>query len=391
MAETAAHLVDNVVPMVPVRQVVLSLPFKLRYKMAWDHDLTRAVLAVFHRAVSGFYRARAKEQGIKGAKTGGVTVIQRVGGSLNLNVHFHHAALDGVFTMSESGEPRFHKVPSPTQEQIAGLVKTIRKRVIRLLAKRGITIGGEDMEFDELADEYPALAGTYAASVQNLVALGPRSGRRVMRLWRELDQDPVRYKSRWHARLNGFDIHMGVAFEASQRDKLERLLRYMLRPPVAQSRLRELPDGKISLSLKTEWMDGTTHVVFEPLELVEKLAAAIARPQVNQIVYHGVLAPHSKWRKAVVAYGRPSKTSEGGPEENRERPDNYKWAELMRRTFDVDVMRCEKCGGKMELISMIEDPDVIHKILAHLNLPTEPPEPSPARAPPGSNQEAFDF
>jgi hypothetical protein len=63
-AERAAHLVDHVLPAAPIRQWVLSLPFRLRYVLAWNHPLCRAVLAVHVRALRGFYRRRARRQGI---------------------------------------------------------------------------------------------------------------------------------------------------------------------------------------------------------------------------------------------------------------------------------------------------------------------------------------
>jgi len=81
MAGLAAHLVDSVFPLVPVRQWVLSLPFALRYKLAWDHDLSRKVLRVFWRALDRYQRRRAKERGHPNAQTGAVTVIQRAGGA----------------------------------------------------------------------------------------------------------------------------------------------------------------------------------------------------------------------------------------------------------------------------------------------------------------------
>ena len=62
MAERAAHLVDHVFPPVPVRQWVLSLPPRIRYVLAWDHALCRAVVGVFMRAVLGFLRRRARAQ-----------------------------------------------------------------------------------------------------------------------------------------------------------------------------------------------------------------------------------------------------------------------------------------------------------------------------------------
>ena len=62
MAERAAHLVDAVFPDVPVRQWVLTLPPRIRYQLAWNHDLCRAVAAVFRRAVLGALRARARRE-----------------------------------------------------------------------------------------------------------------------------------------------------------------------------------------------------------------------------------------------------------------------------------------------------------------------------------------
>ncbi len=86
MAETAAHLVDSVFPVVPARQWVLSVPHRLRYRMARDPALTGRVLAIFIRAVSLWLKRRARRAGARGVlKTGGVTVIQRFGSGLALN------------------------------------------------------------------------------------------------------------------------------------------------------------------------------------------------------------------------------------------------------------------------------------------------------------------
>jgi hypothetical protein len=106
------------------------------------------------------------------------------------------------------------------------------------------------------------------------------------------------------AHLEGFDLHANVAVAANNRDGLEHLARYVLRPPIAQERLMRTADGRVLLSLKTEWSDGTTHLLFEPIELLERLAALTPRPRINLVLHHGVLAPHSRWRARAVAYGR---------------------------------------------------------------------------------------
>jgi hypothetical protein len=75
---------------------------------------------------------------------------------------------------------------------------------------------------------------------------------------------------------------------------LEQLCGYVLRPPLAEDRLRRLPDGRVRVALKRAWSDGTTHLLFEPLEFLEKLAALTPRPETNLVLYHGVLAPHAR-------------------------------------------------------------------------------------------------
>jgi hypothetical protein len=88
MGERAAHLVDGVLGGLPVRQWVLTLPFRLRYRLAYDHRLCRAVLGVFVRAPLGLAQRRARALGI-GGRAGAVTAIQRCGSALNVNPHFH--------------------------------------------------------------------------------------------------------------------------------------------------------------------------------------------------------------------------------------------------------------------------------------------------------------
>ena len=157
-----------------------------------------------------------------------------------------------------------------------------------------------------------------------------------------------------------------------------------------------MSDGKVALELKNKWNDGTTHLLFEPIEFIEKIAALIPRPQSNLIIYNGVLAPNSKWRKEVVRYGRPVRTKpeekiEPAPEpEKSEAGSRYRpWAELMKRTFGLYVLCCPDCGGRMKLIALIKDPSIVRKILEHLKLPTDLTTPLPARPPP-EQQELFD-
>src|SRR5688572_11099958 len=109
MTDIAAHLTDRVVPFVPVRQFVLSFPYWLRYRLAYDHTRCTAVLKIVMRAVLGFYRLRAREHGVQEGRSGSVTFVQRFGSAANLNLHAHAIVLDGVFVEAPGGELRFHR------------------------------------------------------------------------------------------------------------------------------------------------------------------------------------------------------------------------------------------------------------------------------------------
>ena len=114
-------------------------------------------------------------------------------------------------------------------------------------------------------------------------------------------------------------------------------------------------------------------------------------PRRRLVTYHGVLAPASSWRDEVVpdppsASRRracPSSSTSPSPVPDGVALDRrYRWAELMKRTFEVDVVVCE-CGAEREVLSCITDRTVARRILRHLGLPDQPPVPAPSRAPPG--------
>jgi len=399
MAERAAHLADHVFPDVPVRQWVLSLPYRLRYRLAWDHDLCRAVVAVSMRAVLGWLRRRARLDEVADGRGGAVAIVQRFGGALNLNVHVHALVLDGVFAQDPAGALTFHPAPRLTALDVAEVLATVEPRITRLLERRGLGDRDDSAgEADAWADEAPALAGLAAASVQGTVALGHGRGARIRRLGDPPHQVEAPTLGRCHARSNGFDLHAGLVVPAGQRERLERVCRYALRPPVAGDRLRVTDAGQVRLALRHRWTDGTTHVSFAPVELLGRLAVLVPRPRINLILYHGVLGPRAAWRSAVVRRESPSggeariedssvQADQGEPHTDtpvaaRRRVRGQLWADLMRRTFGFDVLACPRCGGRLRLIALIEQAAVIRRILGHLGLRTEVPVPHPVRAPP---------
>ena len=349
MTDRAAHLVDHVVPPVPVRQWVLSLPPRIRYVLAWDHELCRAVVAVYVRAVLGWLRRDARGCGAADGRGGAVAIVQRFGAALNLNVHIHALVMDGVFVPDGAGVVRFCPVAPMGADDLALRLTTIERRIETLLARRGVSDGSDGFDApDRYADEAPTLAGLAAASVRGVAALGARAGVPVRRWGDAIDVPDPPPLGRWHARQHGFDLHAGIVVQAGDRDRLERLCRYALRPPVGQDRLQLTPDGRAVLELRRRWTDGTTHLVFEPVELLERLAALTPRPRINLVLYHGVLAPRATWRRSIVppvsvadADGETAATAcvaADGPDGAR--PRNRGWADLMQRSFGFDVLAC---------------------------------------------------
>jgi hypothetical protein len=297
MSDTAAHLVDRVFPEAPVRQWVLSLPIPLRYRLAYDHKLCSAVLGVFLRTVFGALQRRAREElGVVGGLSGSVTFVQRFGGSINLHTHFHAIALDGVYADPEdTGTPRFFALSPVSDEEVARVTATVAKRVVALLIRRGLLEENGPAGLDPLAEEEPLLAACAQASVGHRIATGLRAGKHVMRLGDRIEVEDVESRvGEQCAAVQGFSLHAGVAIGGHDRKRIERLCRYISRPPIARERLSELPDGRIAYRLRHPWRDGTTHVVFTGIELIEKLAVLVPWPRSNALRYHGVFAPASQ-------------------------------------------------------------------------------------------------
>lgn len=107
------HVMDAVLPHVATRQWVLSLPHSLRYRLAYDQTLCTAVHRALAKALRSRLRRLALERGEPDAHTGSVTFVQRYGGGLNLNVHFHLIALDGWFCQRPDGRLTFTSAPAP--------------------------------------------------------------------------------------------------------------------------------------------------------------------------------------------------------------------------------------------------------------------------------------
>ena len=396
MVDSAALLVDGVLPWAPLRQWVVSFPFPLRFLFAGYPHLMSKALGIVYRTIATWLIHQAGFTHST-ACTGAVTFIQRFGSALNLNIHFHILFLDGVYhTRMDREQPGFRRVKAPCKPELETLLHQISTRLARYLVQEGVLT--QDLENSYLnLDDLPAnpLREVHGHSITYRIAVGPQQGRKVFTLQTVLPREEDG-QFRQVAKAGGFSLHAGVATQAHQRNKLERICRYVARPAVSEKRLALTRDGRVRYELKTPYNDGTTHVIFEPLDFIARLAALVPKPRVNLTRFHGIFAPNSKYRMTITPArrGKGARTPTITEPDDRtpmERQVSMTWARRLKRVFNIDITECEKCRGPVKIIACIEDPVVIAKILAHLEAkqdshPNRPPLPRGPPLLPGRDQ-----
>ena len=390
MAQTAAYLADHVIPPVPVRQWVVSVPKRLRGMLA---DRPRAVAALTKIfldeiewllcAAAGVASDAATPASAR-ARLGGISFLHRFGSALNHHVHLHACVTDGVFVPAADqagcdAPPTFLPARPITQADLAALTERVRRRVIRWFCMQ------------RLLD---------AAAAADMLA------------WEN----------------TGFSVDASVRITLVDRDvpsyfrSLEHLLRYCARPPFALERLSVTrgPDGRgtrvryvLPRHKAANWVGpgrgrkstrpGANDVVeLTPFEFLDRLADLVPPPRKHRHRYHGVFAPNHKLRRAVTTLaigniGKQRDAAAGGPGADgratggccdaHHKPRSHDtsriaWAKLMARVGEEFPLECPNCGGDIRLIAFITEPGPIRKILTHLGEPLEPPPVSPARGPP---------
>ena len=344
------------------------------------------MLGIVHRVIAT-HLVRKSGYTHDRARTGAVTLIQRFGSALNLNIHFHMLFLDGVYVDQPNGAARFRWVKSLSSAEITRLTHTIAHRVGRFLERQGLLERDAENSYlaSDAVDDDP-MTPLLGHSITYRIAVGPQAGRKVFTLQSlpasdELFDDGA-------GKVAGFSLHAGVAARADERKKRERLCGYISRPAVSEQRLSLTPNGNVRYQLKTPYRDGTTHVIFEPLDFIARLAALVPKPRVNLTRFHGVFAPNRKHR-ALVTPAKRGRGNQARVVEERpspaERRASMTWAQRLKRVFNIDIETCSVCGGAMKVIACIEDPVVIKQILDHLEHKAEASEPwalPESRAPP---------
>ena len=269
------------------------------------------------------------------------------------------------------------------------------RRIGRHLRRHGLLREDPDEDQDPEANlAVSAVSGqTPPAGPQWQVRLAP------------LERRPLAYDKPLCASQDGFTLHAATRAGALDVSGREALLRYVLRPPIAQDKVepqtgsgagmnpspvpwglrrnsssapKPPPDGLIRIVLKRPYADGTVAVDLDPLSLLARLAACVPPPRHHTVRYSGVLAAASPWRSRIAPIAEPQ-----APKPQKKRQARYRpWAELLWRTLGVDALACPTCSGRMRLVALIRSPLTVAWHLARIGEPTELPERAADRGPP---------
>jgi hypothetical protein len=345
--QTGLHVAEEVCVPVPHRQFVFTVPRNLRPYFRQRRELLSALPLLAWETVRDVYAAAFGRDGLQ---PGMVSALQTFGELAHWHPHLHALVTDGAFDATDGF------VPLP--ETPAGVFAEVwRTKVFSLLRQAGCI-----------------------------------SSRAVwvMRSWKH----------------SGFSVDRSVRVHGSQRDAVDRIVQYMVRCPFSLERiLRVTPDGKVVYRTEKaecrpfafEAREGTgkpstvvrNFELFEPLDFIAEITQHLPDPGEHLVRYYGWYSNKSRGLRAKQARqaqepGTPSThslpgLSGGSPGRRRRR---MRWAELIRRVYEVDPLRCPHCGGRMKIIAFLEPRDqaaTIARILRHCGLWTDPPpRPPPA-------------
>lgn len=310
MVETAAHLIDSVLPQVPFRQFVMSFPKRVRCYLE-NHKTLQTVLKIVVDEIRKTLIANNPD--VHTPHMGAISFIQHFGNTLNCHPHFHIIVADGIFTGKDGLQ--FHEA-TLTQDDITDTQEAIQKRVLKYFCNRKF--------FDK--DE-----------MQKMLA----------------------YEN------SGFSLDASVKIQSFDKDALERLIRYCARPPFKSESI-QVHNSLINYRFAKPSHDGRLFMTLDPLDFLERISKFIPYPRRHRRHYHGVFAPSSPLRKQVAANAQKRldiaiKTRQETDEKITKA--SRTWASLIARIYEVDPLTCISCGKKIKIITFVTHPEHIRRIL----------------------------
>ena len=339
------HIVEDVCFPVPHRQFVWTIPKRLRIFFRFDRDLLKELPKLASQVVKEVYQSVMDRDDVI---PGMIAAVQTFGELVHFHPHVHAVVTDGAFT-NDGGF-----IPLP-EIAIEPFLKLWEHKIFALLLKEG-----------------------------------------------EITQDVVDNMKTW--KHSGFSVNKNVLIKANDKRGLERLVQYISRCPFSLERIIKLTDTD-QVVYKAEHKNcrrfpnpsdatlkpGTSRnfQIFNPLDFIAEITQHIPNKGEHTIRYYGFYSNKARGMRAQSACSEslePANIAELEikiAEEDTPQRKVYRsrWAAMIKKVYEIDPLKCPKCGEQMRIIAMIEkrdQPEVVKKILKHCNLWTEPK----TRAPP---------
>lgn len=332
--ERAAAALLRVIPRVPVRHWVLTLPGALRNASAADQRLVRELSREFLSKVFAFVRERTG--GERALQCGAVSLVHRAARALVLDVHVHALVLDGGYVATGRGPDEFVPMEGePSVDDLAALCGSLREALLARWRRRKVD------------DD-----GSLRVAIEQSLALGPVAATAVRRIKLEPHEGAGSAQSRRvgvGARRDGLGVHVMERIDGAARGSLAAVARYLVRSPVALASFEPGKPGRVVHRLARPFADGSTHVEFSTDELAKRLVALSPARHVHRVSYHGALAPGAaaKWKARPLQMVLVDGPRIAPVRRKRKRERASPW----------DPPECGRCGGPLRVIAIDESVD----------------------------------
>jgi hypothetical protein len=335
----AEWLTDEVLADVPHRQWVFTIPKRIRPFFRHDPKLLGQLSSIAASVLSEFYGEAVDRDDLR---PGIVSVLQTFNSDLSWNPHPHLIATDGLL----GADGTFLRVPLHHERDLALVEEHFRRKVLALLRRCGL-----------------------------------------------LTDDDIDTMMSWPH--SGFAVHNEVKVLGGDDDGVERLSKYLARPPVALGRMRYGGEGDSLVHIRLKrphWRTGSRELSFEPLEFLARLLQHIPPLGFKAWRQYGAYSAvvRARWRRDREAEGEAEAepVAERGPGRKQ---CSASWAALLSRTWGFDPLECPDCGSRMEIVATVHDRESLDRITNHYGLDTCVPELKRTRAPPWAQDDlSFD-
>jgi hypothetical protein len=329
VVEFGEWLCEEVLKAVPHRHFIFSIPKILRRYFLYDRRLLSELSRCAWDSLKVFFQTIVPEED---AVSGAVIAIQTFGDFLGFNPHCHVLCTDGGFY----GQGMFRVAPWFIPKD---LEKVFRYKVFKMLLSR-----------------------------------------------KKITEDLVDMMMGW--RHSGFNVYCGPRIQPGEEEAMENLARYIIRASFSQERMTYIPEeSKVHYRSK----DGKKENVFDALEWLAAMCSHVPNKGEQMVRYYGYYSNVSRGNRRKQNQEEWIPCILESDESSKERRKS--WARLIQKIYEVDPLTCPKCSGKMKVISVIEDQEVIKKILKHLGLWQVKPRPPPrnAKSQPLSSEPHIDY